>query len=153
MAAPAIVGVAYEQHGFVILARIYGQTNALIQQSSVSTIEYDVWRIGAERSFEQRAGLTQQQFQETPIKVSGPDSLVVGDTVFDTLQTGEPWTVDDTGYNFAAAMPASTLEAIPKGEYPVARRYQIAIEITPVVGELQPVEVIVSSEHFMFGKT
>jgi len=151
-ASPAIIGVAYEQHGFIILARIYGEDSVLLQQSSVTSIEYDVWRIGNERSFEQRLGLTQTLFNETPIKISGPDTLVVADTIFDTLQTDERWNVDDTGYNFAAAMPASTLESIPKGEYPTPRRYSVPIRITPVVGEVQAVEAVVESHHFLFGK-
>lgn len=46
--------------------------------------------------------------------LSGPTSLVVASTVFDTLQTDYGWNADVTGYNFRDAILGSALTTVGK---------------------------------------
>ncbi len=75
-------GVAVEDGGATLLARIVGNDAANVTQASVSSITYQVFKRGA----------------TTDIAAASP--LTVSAVIFDTLQTGDEWTVDATGYNF-----------------------------------------------------
>jgi hypothetical protein len=43
----------------------------------------------------------------TPVIKQAETSLVLADVWFDTMQTGDEWTIDDTGYNFGAEIPGT----------------------------------------------
>ena len=92
-----IKGVAIEDGGATLLARIVGNDAVNITQASISTITYDVYR--------------QSDANNTDIQQNSP--LTVASVIFDTLQVDAVWTVDSIGYNFSYA--ADALE-IPTGK-------------------------------------
>ena len=65
--------------------------------------------------------------------VFGDDAvaLAVGDVVFDALQTGGLWTVDQQGYNFRHEIDVTTAEAFPQA----GAHYQVRYQITPAGGQ------------------
>jgi hypothetical protein len=103
--------VVWEDSGYTVLARILGHDGAAITQSDVSgTI---AWTI-AERS--------------APATEVTNGTVVVADTVFDTLQTADSrWSRDTTGFNFAAAMGVDT---VPTGN----KTYHLRYTFTPSGG-------------------
>lgn len=103
--------VVFEDSGAALLARIVGHDAANIVQAGVTSIQYTVFNAitGAE---------TQAQVSQT-----------VANVIFDTLQTDARWTVDDTGYNYAFAVPAA---ALPTGGV----IYRFEIKLTPASGEV-----------------
>lgn len=142
-----ITGDAWEQHNFFILARLEGQQGVPLNQAGISTIEYDIWRIGA--------GLlpgSRETTRSTPINISSGLTLVVADTILDSLQNDRRWTPDNIGYNFEAVMPASTLELIPLGEYDTPRIYEIPFRITLTTGDIFGFAVEIESINLLFGK-
>lgn len=83
---------AWEDSGFSLMARVYGQTGAAITQAAISAITATFYNIDDE---------------DAPVAIGSPASLTVADVVFDTLQTDSRWTKDSTGYNFRYDVPAS----------------------------------------------
>ena len=75
----------HEDSTFVVMARMMDETNDEIVQADVSTITYTV-----------------SDATNNNAAVSGHSaaSLTVSSVVFDTLQTGNGWSEDGTGYNF-----------------------------------------------------
>lgn len=92
------------------MGRIKGNDAANITQAGISSIVCNVFDLDS-RSM-------------TPL-VS--PAMVVADNVFDTLQTDDRWTVDDTGYNFRHEMPASTFADGDK-------IYRVEYKFTPASG-------------------
>ncbi len=80
-----------------LLFRLTDQDGAAYQQADVTSIAYTV-------------KVLDDPDQETGTDVSGhvAESLVVADTIYDALQTGDDWTEDDTGYNFRHFLSAGT---------------------------------------------
>ena len=72
------------------MARVYGNTGAVITQASLTSITCTVYN------------------QATEVSVSSP-TVTVSTSVFDTLQTDGRWTYDSTGYNFRFEIAASVL--------------------------------------------
>ena len=118
--------VIWEDSGYTVLARILGHDGAAITTSDVSgTI---AWTI-AERS--------------APDTVVATSTLVVADTVFDTLQTGDVrWTKDTTGFNFLAAMDAST---VPTGN----KTYHLRYTFTPTTGQVYQFPVVLPTRNLL----
>jgi hypothetical protein len=92
----------------------------VVQQAGVSAIEYSVFELDPCRP-------------DVLTVVAGHDgvSLVVGDVIFNSLQTGGLWTVDEVGYNFRHAIDVSADEAFPKA----GAQYQVRYEISPTSGQ------------------
>ena len=106
-----ILGVAIEDGGATLLARIVGNNAANITIASISTITYQVFTKGA----------------TTDIAANSP--LTVASAIFDTLQTDAVWTVDSIGYNFKHA-------AVPL-EFPTGNEVSVfEFKFTPVSGEV-----------------
>ena len=119
--------------GVTVLARLRGQTGALVTRASLSSITYTVSDL--------RAGA-----------VVGTGSLTPSAAVFDDLQTDARWTQDSEarpgpdgawGYNFAGTLPASlfpatTLTAAAARAAP--GRVQVDVVFTPTTG--QPFRVV-----------
>lgn len=63
-----------------------------------------------------------------------------------------PWKVDDKGYNFAVALPASDLPAIPISQYPLPRYYVVSVELTPTVGDAIGWEYEIETYHRLYNK-
>ncbi|MGD9644437.1 MAG: hypothetical protein AB7U73_01920 [Pirellulales bacterium] len=72
----------------VFLGRIKGDAGEYLTQVDVASISCQVFNAA------------------TGVQVANP-SIAVGDVIFDTLQTGGPWTKDAVGYNFRHTMPTS----------------------------------------------
>lgn len=105
----AIQGIAYEQSGVILMARIVGYANTPITQATLSAVEMVV--------VDAKDGTAQE-----------PVLLDVADVVFSTLQTGGPWTADNVGYNFRYNALAAER---PQG----GREYVYEFKLTPVSGE------------------
>jgi len=109
MATPVLIkGSAYEDGGCSIMARINGTDGTAITQSAVNTITCTV-------------------YDSTLTSVATP-SVVVGDSVFNTLQTDSRWTVDSTGYNFRYDVAATVMTA--------PGTYRFEFKFTPTSGEV-----------------
>jgi hypothetical protein len=115
-----IYGTAFKNGSAVLMARIVDSDGENIEQASVSAIEYSVYELDPCRP-------------DNLTVVTGHDgvTLDVSDVVFDTLQTGGLWTVDETGYNFRHEIDVTGSEAFPKA----GTHYQVRYEITPVGGQ------------------
>lgn len=86
--AAYITGTVYEDASASIIARVLGLNGVALKQADVSTITYAVTNV--------RSG--------TSIATG---TLTISAVVFDTLQTGGPWSVDVTGYNFLHNAPGT----------------------------------------------
>ena len=80
-----------EDSGCTFMARILGTNGVPVVQSVVASIACKV--------FSPRTN------QSTP---TATPTVVVADSIFDTLQTDARWTLDVTGYNFAYEMASTT---------------------------------------------
>jgi hypothetical protein len=108
-----VTDAVYEDSGFSLMARIYGQAATAITQATISSIALKVFDISS----------------STQIATATP---VVATCVFDTLQTDAYWTKDSTGYNFRY----STLAAhVPAG----CGRALFEFTFTPSSGAVFPV--------------
>ena len=118
--------VIWEDSGYTVIARILGHDGAAITKSDVSgTI---AWTI-AERS--------------APDTVVTSGTLVVDDTVYDALQTGDArWSRDTTGFNFLAAMGAAT---VPTGN----KTYHLRFTFTPASGEVYQFPVVLPTRNLL----
>jgi len=76
---------------FTLLARVYDETRSLITIGTVSSI---TWKV----------------FNEIGTNVSS-GTMVVADSVHNTLQKDGKWTADSTGYNFAGTIPDTAITA------------------------------------------
>jgi hypothetical protein len=105
----------------VLLARVVDEAAGVIQQADLSAAEYTIY-------------LLDDQDSDTRTAVTGHTgvALVVTAVIFDTLQTGAEWTVDDTGYNYKL-----TLDVSSDAAFSVAgRRYLVETKLTPVSGQI-----------------
>ena len=98
----------WEDGGVTNLARVKGQTGANITQASISSIRREI-------------------FDRTVPATVGTTTLTIATAVFDTLQTGGPWSKDTTGYNFKDAIGSTNFA---NGD----RRYRVQYKFTPASG-------------------
>ncbi len=105
-----IKGECWEDSGVTLLARIRGD-GGLVTQASIDTITCKVF---------DKQSSTPRTAVETP-------TVVVADSIFNTLQTDERWGIDDTGFNFAFEVPASIITS--------PHTYRIEFKFTPTSGE------------------
>lgn len=75
---------------FSVMARVHAN-GANVQIADINTITLSIY----DKTLEEIIG--------------SPISLIVADTIFDTLQTDARWDVDETGYNFRHNISASLL--------------------------------------------
>ncbi len=123
MAATAhdVQGVVYKNGSAVLLARIVGLSGVPITQSQVASIAYSVFVLD-----------DSEIDAQTPVSGHDDVSLVVGDVIFNTLQTDALRDVDATGYNFRHILDAAAASAFPNA----GLAYQARYEITPTSGPL-----------------
>jgi len=94
MSAVPVRGSCWEGCNFTCMARMVGDDNTAIIQSSVSSIAGKV-------------------FDKDDASDTGTAlTVAVATSIFNTLQTDDRWTEDVTGYNFRFTVPGS---AIPDG--------------------------------------
>jgi hypothetical protein len=90
----------FEGSPLTLMDRIYGHAGTAITQASLSAISYQAWEYSSEDDAESDTNST---------AVGTSASLVVADTVFDTLQTDARWSRDSVGYNFRFTLPVARL--------------------------------------------
>jgi hypothetical protein len=118
--AKDIHGTAFKNGSAVLMARIVDAAGANVQQAGIAAIEYSIYELDPCRP-------------DVLVAVAGHDgvSLSVASVIFNALQTGGLWTVDDVGYNFRHEINISTNEAFPKAGV----QYQVRYELTPASGQ------------------
>jgi len=99
------------------------ESSAYITQANVSTVTYTIT-------------LLDEDYPDDPNNdsaVSGHSAVALTKTacVYDTLQTGAPWTKDSTGFNFKHVIDVSTNPAFAIA----GRSYRVQVTITPVSGQ------------------
>lgn len=112
MAATITKAVVFEDSGATLLARVLGNAGTPITQASLTSISYKVFDLNA----------------ADPTAATQTGTLTISAVVFDTLQTDPRWTVDDEGFNFAYAAPASWFSES-------THTYRIEYKFTPASGE------------------
>ena len=115
-----IFGTAFKNGSAILMARIVDAAGANVQQAGLAAIEYSIYELDPCRP-------------DNLAPVAGHDgvSLTVADVIFNALQTGGLWTVDEVGYNFRHEIDVSTTEAFPKA----GAQYQVRYELTPTTGQ------------------
>ena len=118
--ASDIHGTAFKNGSALLMARIVDSDGQHVQQSGIESIEYSILELDPCQP-------------DNLSVVSGHDgvSLDVADVIYDTLQTGGLWTVDQMGYNFRHEIDVSTTEAFPKA----GAQYQVRYELVPTTGQ------------------
>jgi hypothetical protein len=102
-----MIGRIFEDSSASFLARIRKANGGLIQQSDINSILVKVFNTHAS--------------SVTPVY---SDTLVISSVIFNTLQTGEQWGLDATGYNFIHTVPATAF-ATPSKNHRV--EYKISL--------------------------
>lgn len=118
-------GIVFQNGATVFLARVRDSEGDYITQASVSSITYEVYDI------------------DDSDEAVDSGTLTVADVVYDALQTDSRWTVDVTGYNFAAELDG---DAFPKGN----KDYQVEFLVTPASGNPFYIAYQVNSKY-IFG--
>ena len=91
MSSTPTLATIYEDTAITCMARVMGDDAVRIEQADVTSI-------------------TLKTFLNYGTTATTTTSLVVADTVFDTLQTDARWTKDSTGYNFRYQIPSSAFD-------------------------------------------
>lgn len=102
--------VVWEESGFICLARVLGNAGTAITQASISSINRKVFN------------------RATGVEISST-ALTVSAVVFDTLQTGDIWSEDSTGYNFSDGPAAADFSD-------ANQTYRIEYTFTPASGQI-----------------
>ncbi len=118
--AADIRGTVFKNGSAVLMARIVGLDGTPVGTSDLVDVHYSVLEVDPS-----------DHNSLTPVTGHDDVELTVGDVFDDTLQTGEPWTVDATGYNFLHQIDVTTNEAFPTA----GQSYQVRYEVTPVSGQ------------------
>jgi hypothetical protein len=103
----------------IVMARIVDYRGAPIRRSDVSAIEYSVYELDP---------FWPEQL--TVVRGQRAVPLVVADVLFDSLQIGRLWAVDDIGYNFRHELPDGSSSEFAK----VGRLYEVAYQVTMNTG-------------------
>jgi hypothetical protein len=115
-----IFGTTYKNGSATLMARVVDASGSNVQQAGIVAIEYSIYELDPCRP-------------DNLTAVTGHDgvSLDVEDVIFNALQTGGLWTVDEVGYNFRHEVDVSASEAFPKA----GTQYQIRYELAPTMGQ------------------
>jgi hypothetical protein len=118
--AKDIFGTAFKNGSAILMARIVDAAGANVGQAGITSIEYSIYELDPCRPDELAV-------------VAGHDSvsLTVANVIYNSLQTGGLWTVDEVGYNFRHEIDVGTSEAFPKA----GTQYQVRYELTPATGQ------------------
>jgi len=101
------------------MARVLDWDGSVIAQVDISTVTYAIY-------------VLTDQAPDTRTAVTGhAGSLTVSDVIFNTLQTDDRWTEDDTGYNFRHTPIISANEAFATA----GKNYLVEYILTPVTGQ------------------
>lgn len=100
--------LGYQDSAVTVLARIANLDGTAAQVSDIATITANIVDMNLQSS-------------------TGTPTVSVASTISDTLNTGESWSFDDVGFNFAFEIAGTN--------FPNASTYQIEITVTPVDGD------------------
>jgi hypothetical protein len=114
-------GVAKNAEVAVLTARLVDAARRRLQPIAVGSITYSLRLVDARKNGGQQPAAGHEE-----------GVLDVRDVIFDTLQTGEDWTVDDIGYNFRHRI---SLRTENESFCWRAVRYEIRYEIILATGE------------------
>lgn len=112
MSTQIVSASVWEDATAVMLARVVGSDADNVAQADISSIACKV-------------------FDAAGTQIINP-SITVSSVIYDTLQTGDEWTVDATGYNFRHALPTT---AFPTG----GAIYTVEYVFTATDGSVFPV--------------
>ncbi len=112
---------AFKNGSVTMLARVVGADGSVIVQADISSAKYSVYLLD-----------DQDADSRTAITGHAAVALVVATVIFNTLQTDELWTVDDTGYNFRQVLDISANQAFAVA----GRRYLLEVTLTPAAGQI-----------------
>lgn len=129
--AADIYGTVFKNGTVTNLARVIGSNGSAVEQST----------FGGDYSSSGECGvpakcsiyLLDDQDSNSRTVIAGHDgvTLEIANVIFDTLQTDDLWTVDDTGYNFR-----HTIDVCDDPAFEIAgRRYLVEYTLVPLSGQ------------------
>jgi hypothetical protein len=113
-------GTVFRNGSAVLLARVVDSHGDNLNQASLASASYTIFALEPN-----------EPESLTPVEGHVGVALDVEDVIFDVLQTGNGWTVDEVGYNFRHELDISDDEAFTE----TGRVYQIRYELLPVTGQ------------------
>lgn len=128
--ASDIAAAVFKDGSATLLARVVGADGSAITQSDLSSAKYTVY-------------LLDPNDPDSWTAVTGhtDKSLVVADTIYDTLQTDALWDVDSTGYNLKHILDVSSNQAFDTA----GKMYRVVFELTPTSGQVILVRFLLSA--------
>lgn len=114
-------GTAFQGGAAIFLARLLHADDTLVDAAEIDSISYTIYELDPCRENE-----------STPVTGHQGVPLSAGSVIFESLQTGAPWSVDSIGYNFRHDLSVTSNVAFPNA----GRLYQIRYEMHPTVGQV-----------------
>lgn len=124
MSCKVIKGMAYQQSGTILMARLISNAGIYASQAAISSIACEVYDTA------------------NPNTVVLSPTVVVASTIYDTLQTNLLWTKDALGYNFKYELPSAGL---PRG----GKTYRVEFRVTPVGGQQYHIVFEIQTERLL----
>lgn len=135
-------GTAFERNPGYALARVTGAGGTNITQASITSIAWESWLIPVPLDLRKGAWTTAYINTTAAAEVGSGGTLVVANSVYDTLQTGGGWSTEndgevaeEIGYNFRGLIPATAFPQQLLADYPKSQWQRIDITFTPVTGD------------------
>jgi hypothetical protein len=113
-------GTVFRHGTAVMLARVVDSQGDNLNQASLASASYTIFALEPN-----------EPEILTPVEGHADVALDVEDVIFDVLQTGNGWTVDEVGYNFRHELDVSNDEAFTEA----GQVYQVRYELLPVTGQ------------------
>ena len=119
--AADIYGTGFKNGSIMLLARVVGDDAQRIVQADVASAKYTVYLLD-----------DQDADERTAVSGHADVSLTVNEVLFNTLQTDDVWTADESGYNFRYVLDVSANQAFAVA----GRRYLVQFSLTPASGQV-----------------
>jgi len=119
--AADIHGAVFKNGSAIFLARVLGADGDPIAPTDITAAKYTVY-------------LLDENDPDASTAISGHTdvAVAVAALIESSLQTGELWQVDTTGYNFKHELDVSASQAFAAA----GRHYRIVFELTPYEGQV-----------------
>ena len=118
--AADIQGVVFKQGSAILLARVVKSDGSLVQQADLESASYTAYLLDAQ---DVDVATAVEGHEDVELEVSG--------LIYDELQTGDLWDVDETGYNFQHELDVSENQVFATA----GRNYRIVFTLVPSVGQ------------------
>ncbi len=129
--AENIHGSVFKNGTATLLARVVGANGSNVVQSDFYLALSSSGDCGVSATYSIYLLDAQNPDSRTIIAAHFNVSLDITDIIFDALQTGSIWTVDDTGYNFK-----HTIEICDDPAFTIAgRQYLVEYTLVPITGQ------------------